>query len=213
MIYSFLTSEDLRVAIKLDALNTASENDSSNIIKAEKRAVEYMKSFMNQRYNVEDTFPLIRQWVINKDYKISLEETFTGTDELGAIVTETFTPLYYRVAGEIVNYVYHLGKFYKAVADNTGVIPGTDETKWTEEDPRSEVVVGFCMDITLYYLHQKISTRKIPETRIDAYNQAKEWIVLIQEAEITPDLPKPRDIKKDIDTIQWGSGPQKGHYY
>jgi hypothetical protein len=45
------------------------------------------------------------------------------------------------------------------------------------------------------------------------YNQAKEWLTLVRDGDLTPDLPKEVDIKKDVDTPLWGSGPQKGHYY
>jgi hypothetical protein len=70
-----------------------------------------------------------------------------------------------------------------------------------------------CTDVLLFYLHTRINPRKISQLRTDMYNQAKEWLTLVRDGDLTPDLPKEVDIKKDVDTPLWGSGPQKGHYY
>ncbi len=217
MIYNFLCEEDLRAGIKEEFLTTISEGNVNNIIKAERAAIDFMKSYLNARFDVADCFPVIRQWVNNKPYEVSVEQTVLTQNALGEEVTLVYTPVYWRNNGTsgsvIMNYAYHEGKFYEALQDNINVEPGTDEDIWKEFDPREDLLVNYATDITLFYLHKKINPRKIPELRIDLYNQAKEWLEMVKENNITPDLPKPIDIKKDVDTIRWGSSPQKGHYY
>lgn len=41
----------------------------------------------------------------------------------------------------------------------------TDATKWLASDPRSRQVVKAVVDLTLYYIHERISPRNVPELR------------------------------------------------
>jgi hypothetical protein len=214
-IYNFLTEEDIEVSIKDDLLSQIVEGNSAFVPKSEARAVSYMKDFLRERFVVADIFPEIKAWVNTKAYKVSVEQSLTYTNHLGEEVTENFTPVYYRLAGVIVNVVYKGGKIYVALQDGTNKDPSNNANAayWKEFDPRDQKIVGMCTDITLFYLHTRINPRKISELRTDMYNQAKEWLTCVRDGDLTPDLPKEVDIKKDIDTPLWGSSPQKGHYY
>jgi hypothetical protein len=212
-IYNFLTEEDIEVSIKEDLLNQIIQGDSTFVPKAEARAVSYMKDFLRERFVVADIFPEIKVWSGTKNYKKSVEQSLTYTNHLGKEITETFTPVYYRDATGILNVVYKSGKIYVALQDSTNQDPATKPLYWQEFDPRDQKIVGMCTDVLLFYLHTRINPRKISQLRTDMYNQAKEWLTLVRDGDLTPDLPKEVDIKKDVDTPLWGSGPQKGHYY
>jgi hypothetical protein len=214
MIYNFLTDEDVEVAIKEDLLEQIIGDDTKLFPKSEAAAISYMKDFLRERFKVEDIFPHITEWVNTTTYKKSVEQTITYTNHLGEEVTETFTPTYYRVTGKILNVVYKSGDIYVAKQDSTGQDPAaTNSAYWEKLDPRDQKIVGMCLDIALFYLHRRVNPRKIPEVRVDMYNQAKEWLTLVKDKEITPDLPKELDTNRDIDRPLWGSGPQSGHYY
>lgn len=220
MIYNFLTSEDLELPIKEDLLLQIIGTNTRLIPKAESRAVKYMEGFLAARFKVADVFPAIMDWAANIDYKVSVPKIITYTDHLGNTKTETVTPIYYRDGyGKILNVVYRKpmandpGKIYVAKRDNTNAAPEVSPDDWEEKDPRDENIIGMCADITLYYLHLRINPRKMPQLRVDMYNQAKEWLTLVKDDDLTPDLPKEIDTSEDIDTPRWGSSPQTGHYY
>ena len=213
MIYTFITSEDLEVAIKDDFLGQI-QPEPKRRAEAIRSAIDYMKSFMNNRYLMVDNFPNILAWDATKNYKVAVEETYTDYDVLDQPVIKTRTPIYYRSAnGFIQNVVYRLGTFYVAKTDNTNKAPESNTDDWEESDPRNMLLVRMCVDVALFYLHARINPRKIPSLRTDCYNQAKEWLMMVKDGDITPELPRPIDKQENVDTIPWGSNRKQQQVY
>lgn len=76
---------------------------------------------------------------------------------------------------------------------------------------RNDVILGFAMDITIYYLHRLVNWRNAPSARVQAYNDAKEWLQKVSELQINPsDLPTLTDGSKDY--VQFGSNPKRTNH-
>lgn len=65
----------------------------------------------------------------------------------------------------------------------------TDTDYWTLGDNRSQQMVMYMIDVTLYHLHSRISPRNIPQLRIDRYHSAVDWLNMAAKGDITADLP------------------------
>jgi hypothetical protein len=65
-------------------------------------------------------------------------------------------------------------------------------------DSRSIIVIMYMIDITLYILHSKTATRAMPKVREERFTAAKEWLKLIRDGKINPDLPEL--VTQDVDT-------------
>lgn len=64
---------------------------------------------------------------------------------------------------------------------------------------RNPIVVTYLIDLTLYHLFSRIDGRRIPELRIDRYNNAIMWLDKVAEGKLTPDLPA---LTVDGETVQ-----------
>lgn len=60
---------------------------------------------------------------------------------------------------------------------------------WTAGDNRSQQMVQTCVDIVLYYVHQRISPNMIPELRTMNYHLALDWLKDAATGAVTPNLP------------------------
>jgi len=56
-----------------------------------------------------------------------------------------------------------------------------------EDGARDEAVLGYCLDITLYYLYRMANPRKVPNYRKEAYMDAMDWLDGVKEGSINPD--------------------------
>lgn len=108
-------------------------------------------------------------------------------------------------------YVVHNNVIYKAVLENTGTEPGTDDTRWIAEDPRNPIIVMYCVYIALYHLHQALPGRKIPQLRIDNYDLAVKWLKMVATGKLEPNLPEPEDESKNY--INYGSNTRRTNHY
>jgi hypothetical protein len=208
MKYKFITTSDIEAAIK-DIYLAQISPDESHIKIAENAAIERIKAVLNQRYLVQDIFPVINEWAIETSY--SVPEPINGVDFFNNNVT--FTPTFKRVGlSEVVsNYVYYDGKFYKALTDidGTGTViadnPADNPLLWAEEDPRNALIVQYVVNIMIFNICVRIAPRKIPEHRKFMYDEAVAWIKEVRDNLITPDLPKQRPIDDSADSIPFGS--------
>lgn len=123
------------------------------------------------------------------------EKTYTcliGTqsiDEFTSIQYRTYQniPLLNVVPDNIIN-----GSFYwkyeidYSIPANTVI---TNTTNWTVGDNRSQQLVTFLVDITLYHLHSRIAPRNIPDLRMKRYDDAKNWLKMVGKGDVTANLP------------------------
>lgn len=83
------------------------------------------------------------------------------------------------------------------------------------EAERDEAILGYCLDITLYYLYQMANPRKVPNYRKEAYMDAMNWLDGVKDGEIVPEgLPKALDdegnnIKAEF---RYGSLPKRTNH-
>jgi hypothetical protein len=234
MLYDFLTSEDLDASIKEEMLTQLVRDNMGLVAVAASNAVSWMKDYLGQRFTVEDIFPIIGEWSAGNDYGPAVAMTLPGAplDEcfnpVGLAFYErpsapaagtTYTPLYARnAAGRLTNYAWHNDQCYEAIANSVGVEPGDESNPlaalaWRPRDPRDAKVVSFAVDIALFNLFKRVAPRKIPEFRVSLYNQAKEWLTLVKDGNLTPDLPRPIKPADNSDTIRWGSSPAQSYRY
>jgi hypothetical protein len=208
MKYKFINSTDIEAAIK-DIYLVQIAPDESHIRIAENAAIERIKGVLNQRYVVQDIFPVIGEWVAGDSYFVT--EPINGTDFFGNEIT--YIPTYKRIGlSELVrNYVYYEGKYYKALTDidGTGLTqldnPADNPTLWVEEDPRNSLIVQYVVNILIFNICVRIAPRKIPEHRKFLYDEAIAWIKEVRDNLITPDLPKTKPIDDSADAIPFGS--------
>lgn len=206
--YKFVTESDIAAAIK-DIYLSQIAPEEAHIRIAENAAIERIKAVLNQRYVVQDIFPVINEWVAGDSYFVP--ESINGTDFFGNEVT--FTPTYKRIGlSEVVrNYVYYEGKYYRALTDidGTGLTtqnnPADSPASWIEDDPRNSLIVQFVVNILIFNVCIRIAPRKIPEHRKFLYDEAISWLNEVKNNLITPDLPKQKPIDDSVDSIPFGS--------
>jgi hypothetical protein len=66
-------------------------------------------------------------------------------------------------------------------------------------DDRNIIVIMYMIDITLYILHSKTALRAMPAERKTRFDAAKEWLKLVRQGDINPDLPEPVPPVNDCD--------------
>jgi phage gp36-like protein len=74
-------------------------------------------------------------------------------------------------------------------------------------------ILGYAVDLSLYYLHRQINPRKVPAFRKEAWDEAVSWLEGVQALEINPpalDQYKPTDGKKN--SITYGSNPKRSNH-
>lgn len=212
MKFSFLDKDDILSSIKDDQLFQIIRDDDALIADKEESAVSMMKSYLNNRYDMPDTFPAIGAWDSAKQFNAEVELTMTVRCE-----EVKYTPKYYRDAnGYILNYTYYNGTFYHAKQDSLGIEPTVApdwEEYWEAQDPRIAIIKEYCIDITIFYLFKRVTPRKIPEFRIDLFNIAKEWLEMVGKGKLSPELPYPLIAEESTDELQWGSNPNQEHLW
>ena len=91
-----------------------------------------------------------------------------------------------------------------------GTLP-TDTSKWTKGDNRSQEVVQCMTDFAIFRIIQRISPRHMQKSRIDAYNESKQWLMDAAEGKITIDFPL-RQLKQGF-RIRFNSNPKNQNIY
>lgn len=182
MIYTFITDSDIRTAIRADLLSNFAESD------------EELTSYIA---NAEKT--AIQQ------IKSKIGDRFDIAQIFPVITNYDETKQYNEG-----DYVSYNDVIYIALTDNIGSIPPDNEADWSMHDPRHDLIISYCVDMTLYHLHKRINPRKIPELRVEAYKDAIAWFEMLKKGEETPDLPF---LDEGEEYIPWGSNPKQDFYY
>ncbi len=159
MIYSFITDQDIEVAIKRYFLDQIISDATYTLKRAEAAAFSLIKSKLNSRYDLVQLFPPIKEY--DKDKTYSLGEYCSKSDSI----------------------------YKSKVANNTNTDPITNTDKWEPSDPRDALLVLHCANITVFYIVERINPRKISEDIIDAYNRAVDWLDDVNRMREHPDFP------------------------
>jgi hypothetical protein len=91
-----------------------------------------------------------------------------------------------NLAPDDVNQTQWINAVAYSVPANTQI---TDTTKWTTGDNRSQQLVTYLVDITLYHVHSRIAPRNIPDLRVKRYDDAIRWSKMAGRGEITANMP------------------------
>lgn len=78
----------------------------------------------------------------------------------------------------------------------------TNTTYWTLGDNRSQQLVTYLIDITLYHLHSRIAPRNIPELRVKRYDDAIKWLKSASKGDVTVNIPSLQP--KQGGRVRWG---------
>jgi hypothetical protein len=66
---------------------------------------------------------------------------------------------------------------------------------FAQGDNRSQQMVMYMIDITLYHLHSRIAPRNIPQLRIDRYENAVNWLKMVMKGSVSAALPKRQPVR------------------
>lgn len=91
-----------------------------------------------------------------------------------------------------------------------GTLP-TNTTYWTSGDNRNQQILGYTIDIVLYYLHSRIAPQNIPQLRMDNYDVAREQLRAMANGDITLDMPRIQPNQGN--RIRWGSNIKNTNSY
>ncbi len=67
--------------------------------------------------------------------------------------------------------------------------PITNTTYWTLGDNRNQQLLTYTIDIALYHVHCRIAPQNIPDIRVKRYDDAKKWLKMAADGDVTADLP------------------------
>lgn len=110
----------------------------------------------------------------------------------------------------IGDYSFKSDKIYKAKIANTNKDPLTNTSEWEENDPRDQFLVVLCVNITLYFLLERVNPRKLSDDIANGYVSALEWLDEVKMGNENPVLPLLED---GASTIPYGSNEKLDHYY
>lgn len=83
---------------------------------------------------------------------------------------------------------------------------------------RDEAILGYCLDICIYYLYRMANPRKVPSYRKEAYDEAMLWLDGVKDGSITPDGLPPLQISDgnggttDSSYYRFGSNPKRENH-
>lgn len=87
----------------------------------------------------------------------------------------------------------------------------TNATFWTLGDNRSQMLVTYMVDITLYHLHSRIAPMNIPDLRVKRYDDAIKHLTMYAKGMITAQFPKLQPPQGN--RIRWGSNVKQSNSY
>lgn len=137
---------------------------------------------LTNQYQVGDTV-----WYKNKVYTCKVATTNVFEDTISYPDPYIIPTQYvYPDTKNSGQYYWGVGQSYALQA---GVLPN-DKLYWTIGDNRSAQLVQYCVDMTLYYILQRISPANIPVMRVKAYETAIQWLQMAAMGNVTANIPR-----------------------
>lgn len=84
-------------------------------------------------------------------------------------------------------------------------------TFWTKGDNRSQQLKTYLVRMALYYVHDRISPKNIPELRVKGYDDAVKWFKSAAKGDVTANLPLLQP-KQGMRT-RWGGNIKNNNRY
>lgn len=169
----YLHPGDYSIQVRNEIANLLSENKENILVLAEQARVSYMRGEFARRYDTASIFPLLNEFNVTTPYSPAV-----------APATGPFIYFKFAGAGPDEHKVY-----VPLVATAAGESPETHPNKWQHYSGRNPFVVLKLVDLILYDLHSKYARRAMPQTVVDRYNEAKEWVTRVGDGRIDADLP------------------------
>lgn len=170
----YLHPGDYSIQVRNEIATLLSEDKETILAMAENARVSYMRGEFARRYDTAAIFRLMSQFNPAATYA-------------PAVAPATGPYIYFKPAAAGPD-AY---KIYTPVAATTaGQSPETHANLWQEYSGRNPFVVLKLVDLILYDLHSKYARRVMPQTVIDRYNEAKEWVTRVGDGLIDADLPE-----------------------
>lgn len=102
----------------------------------------------------------------------------------------------------------------RAISYATGYLNARFDTETLfeqEDDDRHPLVLLHVLNITLYYLHQKVAADQVPQNILDNYVEATDWFKAVNKGEVAPpDLPMFEDGERDH--VLYGGNEARNHH-
>ena len=186
----YLHPGDYSIQVRNEIATLLSENKDTILQMAENARVSYMRGEFARRYDTAAIFRLMAEFDPAATYA-------------PAVVPATGPYIYFKPAAAGAD-AY---KIYVPVsATAAGESPETHAIKWQEYSGRNPFVVLKLVDLILYDLHSKYARRVMPQTVIDRYNEAKEWVTRVGDGLIDADLPEiSTETASESSDIRFGS--------
>ncbi len=105
---------------------------------------------------------------------------------------------------------------YKAIAGSTNVAPDSDITKWQPEswisgDNRNTDIIKCVLNLAVYYLHEPIAPRNIPDFRVKLRDDSIAWLKDCALGNVTLDAPLKQPDKGQ--SIRTGSEVKRQNFW
>jgi hypothetical protein len=223
----YLVKYDFGTLIDEVNLDEVTDDNDRTLNEAIDAAVEECASYIRHRYDFDQVFRVVIPYADATAFVVG-DRVFWSETAYDTTVTYT--------AGQRVSYEDNIysaigtttpgpflpaewtlqaqnNTFYTCTADTTGNLPNA-VNYFSAGDNRNSKIKQVTIDITLYNLHSKISTRNIPDVRRVRYDgggnkndseNAITYLVKVQKGDVTPDLPVIVPVEQNSERVSYGS--------
>ena len=171
----YLHPGDYSIQIRSEIKALITEGSDMKLAVAETARVSYMKGKFNRRYDIANIFFLMTEYDDALTFAPAADENSTGD------------LIYFLPTGEPVENTQVYECIEQTVA---GESPETAPTKWQVFNRRNPFVNLKLIDLIIYDLNAKYARRSMPQTVVDRYMDAKEWVDEVSAGDIDADLPQ-----------------------
>lgn len=217
----FLTKYDFETLIDEDNIDEITDSNDRTLFDSIDEAIEEVAGYIRHRYDFDKVFRVVIPYDDGTAFAIDDRVYWSETAydaaagyATGDRVSENEN--IYEANQPVPAEVFDISKwdllavnnsFYTCTAISTEKLP-TDTDYFSAGDNRNSKIKQVTMDVTLYNIHSKITTRSIPEVRRVRYDgfgnkneseNAIRYLEKVQKGQITPNLPI---IEPDVQSSQ-----------
>jgi len=231
----FLTKYDFETLIDEKNIDEITDSNDRTLFDSIDEAIEEVAGYIRHRYDFDKVFRVVipyadlTAFVI--DDRVYWSETaydptaeyVTGDriSESGNIYEANQTVPAEAFDASKWSLLAENNSFYTCTAISTGNLP-TDTDYFSVGDNRNSKIKQVTIDVTLYNIHSKITTRNIPDVRRVRYDgfgnkndseNAIRYLEKVQKGQITPNLPVIEPDTQSSQRIAYGVTSNSNHNY